>query len=188
MEKLTVNIEDIDIYDIETCDEEFEPITEEEEKANAEFLDRLGEHCASLVRPCECNAHKFMERQITKARILQGSSQQVIAAPDQELIDGFKFSAILVLEKDKYKSVSAVIKECRNCHKIEYYGDSSVFSQLIAESTVNRMSIENQLPADDIQDIDVDELKDIIGGDISFIDVNDHNATDCESCGRCKGE
>ena len=179
-EKLMVNVEDIDLYDIESQDGEIPPLSKEDEKANAEFLNKLGEHCAEIVTPCMCNAHEYMKRQAAKARLLQGTGADFVAGPDQELVDGFKFSAILVMNAEKYTAVSAVIKECKNCHRLEYFGDSSVLAQLMAEATVNHMNSEE--PAE-VTDTSEDDLAKMLGGDISFENVDEvTHECNCESC------
>lgn len=179
-EKLMVNVEDIEIYDIETQEGEIPALTKEEEQANAEFLNKLGEHCAEMVTPCMCNAHEYMARQASKARLLQGTGADFVAGPDQELVDGFKFSAILVMNAEKYTAVSAVIKECKNCHRLEYFGDSSVLAQLMAEATVNRMNAEETV---EVTDTSEDDLAKMLGGDISFENVEEvTHECNCESC------
>lgn len=179
-EKLMVNVEDIDLYDIESQDGEIPPLTEEDEKANAEFLNKLGEHCAEIVTPCMCNAHEYMARQASKARLLQGTGADFVAGPDQELVDGFKFSAILVMTAEKYTAVSAVIKECKNCHRLEYFGDSSVLAQLMAEATVNRMNSEEPAEVTDTSEADLAKM---LGGDITFENVDEvTHECNCDSC------
>lgn len=151
-DELIVSVEDIETYDIETVDGPIPTLTLEDLKANADFLINLGKHCAGLASPCRCSEE------------LTG----------ENLVSSFKFTAILEMSSERYTRVIAIVKECKTCHRLEYFGDSSTMAQLMAEATVNRMNTENDRSFTSDAD-----LAAILGSDVVFENIGDEK-TSCD--------
>lgn len=138
--------EDMSFYEIETSDvEEFE-ITPEIEAKNDEFMKKVFEpQVLRTVSICPCRMPEFMERNMRRAKLLGIPSEQVPPVIEQEDVDMLKYGVVILSDKGVHTGVTAIVQECRKCHRINYWGNADVFSRLVAEITTNYFSNKDEL-------------------------------------------
>lgn len=186
----TINYEEnVLFYEIEENDDfDYDTLSEEDQKAldnyNAQKNEEFTSTLLDTIFPdnlCRCQVADFIKREMSKAKLI--TNGQPTPTLRQEDVDQFKF-AVTVLTKDgKYNTVSTIVRECKKCHKIEYYGSAEVFTQLLNEATVN--FINNSKDPDEPQSVDFTEVMKDAGldmEDIEFEDIdNPEEAVDAEA-------
>lgn len=90
----------------------------------------------SKINPCECRMGKVQQKHMRRAQ-LSGNPQTYIPYPDQEDVDAYRYGIVVLAEKGRLTSVSAIIRQCKECMKIDYWGDVIIFSRMVAEVTTN---------------------------------------------------
>lgn len=138
--KLEVKTENIINFSIELNDDyksENGKMTEEEEIAMATYyVDVLKPRLFKHAAPCECQLGRIVERDEAKNRILNLDGKKGPFNPTilQEDIDTSLFTVIMTKKNGKPHNTEFICKSCKNCGKIEMFGDIIPLTQCIAES------------------------------------------------------
>lgn len=184
----TINYEEnVLFYEIEENDDfDYDGLSETEQKEldeyNSQKNDEFTKNLLDTIFPdnlCRCSVAEFIKREMSKAKLI--TNGQATPTLRQGDVDNFKFAVTVITKNGRYDNVSTIIRECKKCHKIEYYGSAEVFSQLLSEATVN--FINNSKAQDDLQDVDVSEVLDNAGldaEDIEFETIEDETANQTE--------
>lgn len=156
--KLKINLEELALYEVDLDEVPFDfgALSEEERKEIDAFNDKYIEEVLQpeLMRnvgPCPCRMPEIMERHARKSALLQNpNSINNVIEITQEDVDAWKFSAVLYMVHGKYTDIKLIVRECRKCHSISFWGDSEVFVQLMAESITRLYNVKNPPVASDI--------------------------------------
>lgn len=102
---------------------------EERERLEGENSTWIEEHLTpklmTLVGPCACRMPEIMERTQRRALLAALPPNAVIAPTiEQEDVDAYRFVVVVVAEDDKYEDISLIIRECKVCSKLDFWGDS----------------------------------------------------------------
>lgn len=174
MAKLQVNMEEVTFFDIDDGTTPFDEETvsadvlKEVEAANNKFIDEvINLELLKISQPCQCRMAEFMNKHQKRAALLGGPPNSYVPTLDQEDVDAYKFG-IIVRSVDGYiKSIEGIIRECRNCHKIDFWGNSAVFTRLMAESFRNFMESTREAEADGDESVDTEDtnpLEEMLNG------------------------
>lgn len=150
--EITINYEEnvlfLEIEKNDNWNEEF--LTDEEYNALKKKNDKLTkEHVTKRLLAntgvCSCQMEEFTKKHMQRARLLYGTNQtyqqQYQAKVEQEDVDKFKFSVIVITENGLMDPEPAFIaRECKLCHKIDMWGDIDVLTRIVAESTANKLT------------------------------------------------
>lgn len=117
-------------------------ITEEQEKLNNEFIETVFNACKSYVDSCCCSARDaFIKRCDERARMsIITPHSPVELEPDDELIDNFKFGVIIHSRGGLYVDAPLIVRECKTCHKLSFYGSANAVSTLLAIDDTNAIN------------------------------------------------
>lgn len=112
---------------------------------NARFLDEFYETCKSYIAPCACRAglefiKRAQERAATKAMIAGIRPNTVSIEPDEELFDSYRFNAIIHCKHGMYVDIPLIVKECKTCHRLEFFGSANAVATLLAIEDVNAIN------------------------------------------------
>lgn len=114
---------------------------EEQEKLNAKndkwITDVLEHSILSTMEICPCQMQDFMIKNERKRQIMNIPPQAFQPTLDQSDIDKYRYAVIVIADKDEMQEVSAIIRECKVCHKISYWGNVAIFGKLLADITNN---------------------------------------------------
>lgn len=177
----TINYEEnVLFYEIEENDDfDYDALTEEDQKAldsyNAQKDDEFTNTLLDTIFPdnlCRCQVADFIKREMSKAKLI--TNGQPTPTLRQEDVEQFKFAVTVLTKNGKHDTVSIIVRECKKCHKIEYYGSAEVFTQLLNEATVN--FINNSRDPEEVQSIDVAQVMEDAGlgmEDIEFEDIEE---------------
>lgn len=172
--------ENVLFYEIEENDTfDYDALSNDEKREldeyNAQKNDEFTNSLLDTIFPdniCRCSVTDFIKREMSKAKLI--TNGQPMPTLRQEDVDNFKFAVTVITKNGRYDTVSTIIRECKKCHKIEYYGSAEVFSQLLSEATVN--FINNGKDEDELQSVEVSEILDDSGlnsEDVEFEMIED---------------
>ena len=140
--RIRINWEDVTWFEVDLDKHpiDLDALSEEERNAIEEFNDKymneqIGPKLIMYADPCPCRMAEVMQKHQRRAQLV--GAQNYIPTKEQDDLDAFKFSIITTIHEGKTVSLDCVIKECRRCHHIEIFGDSSVLIRLMAESFRN---------------------------------------------------
>ena len=140
--RIRINWEDVTWFEVDLDKHpiDLDALSEEERNAIEEFNDKymneqIGPKLIMYADPCPCRIAEVMQKHQRRAQLV--GAQNYIPTKEQDDLDAFKFSIITTIHEGKTVSLDCVIKECRRCHRIEIFGDSSVLIRLMAESFRN---------------------------------------------------
>lgn len=140
--RIRINWEDVTWFEVDLDKHpiDLDALSEEERNAIEEFNDKymneqIGPKLIMYADPCPCRMAEVMQKHQRRAQLV--GAQNYIPTKEQDDLDAFKFSIITTIHEGKTVSLDCVIKECRRCHRIEIFGDSSVLIRLMAESFRN---------------------------------------------------
>lgn len=169
-----INIEEnVLLYEIEKNDFYTDP-------EDPEIVKELNEHndayLANVVEPmvfrtfeiCRCQMQEFMARNENRRRLLNVDPRAYQPTIEQADVDKYKFAVIILSTDGKYDGVSAIVRECKACHKIDLWGDIRVYSRMIAEITNNFLS--NYEEGSEVDDVEATEGNPL-GEDCIFEDL-----------------
>lgn len=172
-EKLHINLdENVIFYEVDEVDEG-KTRTEEElkeiEAENVKFIEeRLEPSILNTFDVCKCRMQAFMERNEARRRLMNVPPQAYQPSIDQSDIDSYMYAVIVISHDGKYKAVNSIIRMCKQCHKIEYWGDINIYARMVAEITTNFLSAQAEAANhtnhdDDVQntteaDVDLNRL------------------------------
>ena len=143
-----IKLNEVDFFEIDTDREPYiaEAVGEEVAKENDEFNEKyieneLNQECLRHAMPCQCRAGEFMMKQQKRAQLLNlKPGSPYMAKLDQEDVDAFKYGIIVEMSNGRYTRIPCVVTECKRCHEIKIYGDSTVLTRLLAESFTHYVS------------------------------------------------
>lgn len=199
--------EDVIFYEVEKYeDTNLDNIPEDEleniEKNNMKFLTEVVEtEIMKTFSICPCQMPDFIMRNERKRQIMAVPPQAFQPTIEQEDIDRYRYAVIVVSEHGVMTGVSCYMRECKTCHKIEYWGDVEVFAHLLAEITTNFVTLkQEEEQVEVISDVDVDAdnplgagaiLTDIPENNTEGLEVSDipedEGDPDSGCCGCCDG-
>ena len=140
--RIRINWEDVTWFEVDLDKNpiDLDALSEEERNAIEEFNtkymnEQIGPKLIMYADPCPCRMAEVMQKHQRRAQLV--GAQNYIPTKEQDDLDAFKFSIITTIHEGKTVSLDCVIKECRRCHRIEIFGDSSVLIRLMAESFRN---------------------------------------------------
>lgn len=172
----TINYEEnVLFYEIEENDDfDYDALPEEEQKEldnyNAQKDEEFTHTLLDTIFPdnlCRCQVANFLKREMSKAKLI--TNGQPTPTLRQEDVDQFKFAVTVLTKNGKHDTVSTIVRECKKCHKIEYYGSAEVFTQLLNEATVN--FINNSKDPDELQSVDFAQVLQDAGLEMEDIDL-----------------
>lgn len=142
IDKLKLSLDDdMSFYEIETIATGDIAITPEIQKKNEEFMKNVFEpQILRTVSICPCRMPEFMERNARRAKLMGIPPERMNPTIEQEDVNQLKYGVVVLSENGVHTGVSAIVQECRKCHKINYWGNADVFSRLVAEVTTNYFS------------------------------------------------
>ena len=165
MEKLKIDLENLGIYEVD-LDEvpfDFDALSEEERKEIDDFNDKfinekIQPMLLSNAAPCQCRMPEIMERHMRRSSLMQDPRMANMIQMTQEDVDAWKFSVIVYMEHGKYTEVRLTVRECRKCHAVTFWGDSDVFTQLMAESITRLYNVRNHPETEGVEALSEEEV------------------------------
>mgnify|MGYP007039083599 FL=1 len=141
--------ENVIVYEIDKYDDPHTMSEEEIQEMNANNNNLLNtviqEKILSDYYPCPSCAGKKRNSGITLL-----NDQPIEDDPSQ-----YNYAVIVISEHGRYVGVGAIIRECRRCNKIEYWGDLETYAQVMAGTMTQITTMRTQMEAG--QNIDVSD-------------------------------
>ncbi len=119
----------------------------------------------SLSGFCPCRMSEVYERAQRRQTILQGFATDGgdMIQLTQEDVDTYKYVVVVVAEHDQYESISLIIRECKKCNKLDFWGDSTMLGTAMGRIINESYTLADMVPApaedaspeEGITDIDV---------------------------------
>jgi hypothetical protein len=111
------------------------------EEENLKFMEEeIEPQVKRAFAVCTCQMGDYIQRMESKRTLLNIPPQQYNPVIDQEEFDKYSYAVIVISEHGKMTGVSAIIRSCKTCHKLDYWGDIEIFGHMIAEITTNFVS------------------------------------------------
>lgn len=158
--------ENVVFFEVELADFDVDSLSASERKelevANNNFIaTQLTPLLLNKINPCECRIGEVQQKHMRRAQ-LSGNPNTYIPYPDQDDVDAYRYGVIVLAENGKLTAVSTIIRQCKRCMKIDYWGDVVIFSRMVAEVTTNFFSAQARMAAAEAaQDqADAEALKD----------------------------
>lgn len=178
--------EDVIFYEVEqdesvNLDELPQEALDEIEAKNTQFLAEVVEpEIMKTFSICPCNMNDFVARNEQKRKTNAMLGVDFEPTIIQEDVDKYRYAIIVISNRGIMTGVSCYMRECKNCHKIEYWGDVEVFAHLLAEITTNFVTMKQDTSAEDvILDIDADS-ENPLGPNAVLTDIPEMNTSDLE--------
>lgn len=161
--------ENVTFYEVE-LDDNYDPDAAdtsenlaEMENANDRFLtDVLNARIMSTFSICQCAMQSWIDKNERRRAIMNIPPQQYVPAIEQEDLDNYKYAIIAIAERGYLKDISAIVRECKTCHRIEYWGDINIYAHLLAEITTNFHSHANNV---EVGNASISDIKEVFGKD-----------------------
>lgn len=164
--ELTINFdENVLFLIVDKYDDELERTSEEVEALNEKNQDWITKtlipKLLSLSGFCPCRMQEVYERAHRRQSILQGANP--IPGNDmiqltQEDVDTYKYVVVVVAEHDSYESISLIIRECKKCNKLDFWGDSTMLGSAMGRIINDSYTLADMVPENyEVEDIDVSE-------------------------------
>lgn len=141
MDKLSINYdENVMFYIVDKNDDEnyYNNLPEDEkaalDTANEKWIaDHLTPKLMTLVGFCPCRMPAVMERTQRRAMLAAVPPGSMIGPSlEQEDIDAYRFVVVVVADHDKYEDISLIIRECKVCSKLDFWGDATMLGGQLA--------------------------------------------------------
>ena len=171
--------ENVLYFQVERSDEP-EDLTEAQLLEREQLTDKL---IGEAVEPpllanidvCKCSMAEFMQKNERRRQLMNLSPQQYQPGIDQDDIDNFKFAVVVITKDGIPEGISAIIRECKKCHKIEYWGNIAVFARMVAEITTNFISANGDQESDEeVTDVSTDD-DNPLGDGVLFEDLGNND-------------
>lgn len=151
--ELTIDFENLMIYEIDSDDygecETSRKLLDEINSDNDQFItEKLVPSLLSRCAPCSCRMQEIAEREIRKAQLL-GRAPSPNIALTQEDVDAYKFGVVLTMEKGRYTKINLIVRTCKKCKDIHFWGEGDVFTKLMAEAFTRMADIEKSKESED---------------------------------------
>lgn len=141
--------ENVIVYEIDKYDDPHTMSEEEIQEMNVNNNNLLNtviqEKILSDYYPCPSCAGKKRNSGITLL-----NDHPIEDDPSQ-----YNYAVIVISEHGRYVGVGAIIRECRRCNKIEYWGDLETYAQVMAGTMTQITTMRTQMEAG--QNIDVSD-------------------------------
>lgn len=154
--------DDVIFYEVErdesvNLDDLPQEVQDEIEAKNTKFLTEVVEpEIMKTFGICQCNMPEFIARNERKRQLLAVPPQAFQPTIEQEDVDKYKYAIIVISDHGVMTGVSCFMRECKTCHKIDYWGDVSVFAHLLAEITTNFVTMNQETESEEVSEVDVD--------------------------------
>lgn len=157
---IEVNMEEnVTFFEVDENDNPPELTTMPEEvradivRKNDEFIRTVVQpRLLTLGTPCACRQSQFIQKHMRKCQILNVDPQQVPMVLEQDDLDQIKWGLLVTSKDNVYTGVAAIVKECKWCHHLDLWGDSTVITQLLAEFTVDYMTAQANMDTLTVED------------------------------------
>ncbi len=143
---------DVSIYEIDN-DNDFniDDATDEEKSTilelNKKFLiNELKPSLISRVTTCQCQINQKREAN-ERLRQSLGLSKEEFIPEDitEEDVANYQFSVLIISNAGKYSQVSAMIRQCKRCGKIELWGSADILMTILSSKIVDMMNEEAEM-------------------------------------------
>lgn len=184
MNKLQIKLDEVNYFDIDIGripfstaglpSDEAAKIDAAVAEYNANFDNNVvNDALVKVAYPCQCRMGEVMLRHQRRASILGDNAQPLQLSLEQEDLDAYKYGVCVLSKDGKAEKIELIVRECKNCHKIDFWGNSAVFTQLMAEAITNMESVQNDegLPADEF-------AESLFGKDAYLEDIPDDDVSD----------
>ena len=159
--------ENVIVYEIDKYDDPHTMSEEEIQEMNVSNNNLLNtviqEKILNDYYPCPSCAGKKRNSGITLL-----NDQPIEDDPSQ-----YNYAVIVISEHGHYVGVGAIIRECRRCNKIEYWGDLETYAQVMAGTMTQITTMRTQMEAG--QNIDVSDptvMQSLFGDGCVLTDVD----------------
>ncbi len=162
------NFEDsVIVYEIDKYEDSYGMSEEQVQEMNAHNSNLLNtviqEKILRDYYPCpSCAAKKQRNSGITLL-----NEQPIEDDPSQ-----YNYAVIVISEHGYYVGVGAIIRECRRCNKIEYWGDLETYAQVMAGTMTQITTMRTQMEEGDINIDSPDVMNGLFGGGCVLTDVD----------------
>ena len=162
------NFEDsVIVYEIDKYEDSYGMSEEQVQEMNALNSNLLNtviqEKILSDYYPCpSCAAKKQRNSGITLL-----NEQPIEDDPSQ-----YNYAVIVISEHGYYVGVGAIIRECRRCNKIEYWGDLETYAQVMAGTMTQITTMRTQMEKGAINIDSPDVMNGLFGGGCVLTDVD----------------
>lgn len=162
------NFEDsVIVYEIDKYEDSYGMSEEQVQEMNAHNSNLLNtviqEKILRDYYPCpSCAAAKKRNSGITLL-----NEQPIDDDPSQ-----YNYAIIVISEHGYYVGVGAIIRECRRCNKIEYWGDLETYAQVMAGTMTQITTMRTQMEEGAINIDSPDALNGLFGDNCVLTDVD----------------
>jgi len=159
--------ENVIVYEIDKYDDSHTMSEEEIQEMNASNNNLLNsviqEKILNDYYPCPSCAGKKRNSGITLL-----NDQPIEDDPSQ-----YNYAVIVISEHGRYVGVGAIIRECRRCNKIEYWGDLETYAQVMAGTMTQITTMRTQMEAGETLDVsDPSVMQSLFGDGCVLTDVD----------------
>ena len=159
--------ENVIVYEIDKYDDPHAMSEEEIQEINASNNNLLNtviqEKILNDYYPCPSCAGKKRNSGITLL-----NDQPIEDDPSQ-----YNYAVIVISEHGRYVGVGAIIRECRRCNKIEYWGDLETYAQVMAGTMTQITTMRTQMEAGENLDVsDPSVMQSLFGDGCVLTDVD----------------
>lgn len=162
------NFEDsVIVYEIDKYEDSYGMSEEQVQEMNAHNSNLLNtviqEKILRDYYPCpSCAAAKKRNSGITLL-----NEQPITDDPSQ-----YNYAIIVISEHGYYVGVGAIIRECRRCNKIEYWGDLETYAQVMAGTMTQITTMRTQMEEGAINIDSPDAMNGLFGDNCVLTDVD----------------
>lgn len=159
--------ENVIVYEIDKYEDSYGMSEEQVQEMNAHNSNLLNtviqEKILSDYYPCpSCAAKKQRNSGITLL-----NEQPITDDPSQ-----YNYAVIVISEHGYYVGVGAIIRECRRCNKIEYWGDLETYAQVMAGTMTQITTMRTQMEEGAINIDSPDVMNGLFGDNCVLTDVD----------------
>lgn len=161
--------ENVIVYEIDKYDTPRETSPEESDEImqnNAKILETIiQQKILDDYYPCPSCAKKGSNSGLTLL-----SEQPVQDDPSM-----YNYAVIVISEHGRYVGIGAIIRECKRCNKIEYWGDLEAYAQVMAGTLTQLTTMRTQIEesAQEVEIGDGNTLADMFGNDCILTNVEE---------------
>lgn len=173
------NFEDsVIVYEIDKYEDSYGMSEEQVQEMNAHNSNLLNtviqEKILRDYYPCpSCAAAKKRNSGITLL-----NEQPIDDDPSQ-----YNYAIIVISEHGYYVGVGAIIRECRRCNKIEYWGDLETYAQVMAGTMTQITTMRTQMEEGAINIDSPDAMNGLFGDNCVLTDIDNTEPEPCDNAG-----
>ncbi len=136
---------------VDKFDDELERTPEETAELNQKnqewITTTLVPKLLSLSGFCACRMSEVYERTQRRANLIAKPGIMPVPTIEQEDIDAYKYVVVVVAEHDQYESISLIIRECKKCNKLDFWGDSTMLGTAMGRIINESYTLADMIPA-----------------------------------------